>query len=330
LPPPIYERFRDPQRYDPDQDLLAAVNVALLLGQPLILTGDPGSGKTSLAYWLALQLGLDAPLVQVVRSTTTGGDMLYQFDEVARFRDAQSQVSAPFTDYLDLSPLGKAILLSCDANQALGVVSPARMRAANLLAANRPPFCGDLVGQAEAFAKRRVVLIDELDKAPRDTPNDLLNEIEQMSFDIAQLGVRVNGDPTRRPVVVITSNSEKGLPDAFLRRCVYHHIQTPDGPRLRAIIARRQTAFASRPDQFEEAIALFELLRDQLSRAPGVAELLAWLETLQRLVPPEASSIRDDADRLKSSLAVLAKTHEDLAAATDIALGVGQPSGPGR
>jgi MoxR-like ATPase len=344
LPEPVYDRYSDPAGYDPGEDLVAAVNVALLLGQPLLVTGDPGSGKTSLGYWLARQLGLEAPLVHVVKSTTTGRDLLYSFDELARFRDAQSQVSRPEQDYLELNALGLAIVFSAGPEARLSAGAALRDGdRAPTIAASAPlegfaaaPLSGlpqaapgadhpprperhrDLYQGPFPADRRQVVLIDEFDKAPRDTPNDLLAEMERMAFRIPEIGLNIRGDRHNRPVVVITSNSEKSLPEPFLRRCVYHHIPTPDRARREEIVRRRNAAFArsERGPQFSEAMDLFEDLRTRLSRSPGAAELLAWLDALDRLIPlPQSgapSSIRTYPERLKTSLSVLAKTREDL------------------
>lgn len=217
FPTPFTERYKDAQGFDPGADLIAAVNVALILGQPLLLTGAPGCGKTSVGGWLSWQLGLGDPLVHNVKSTTPGRSLLYEFDELGRFRDAQPNRSPqPDREYLRFNALGLAILLSAAPNTPSGKAS------VELLGSAQLPDLASRLGQ------RHVVLIDELDKAPRDTPNDLLFEIERMEFAVSEVRSRVIGDPARRPIVVITSNTEKMLPEPFLRRCVFHHISPPD------------------------------------------------------------------------------------------------------
>ncbi|MCW3848091.1 MoxR family ATPase [Sphingomonas sp. LB-2] len=313
LPEPFFERYRRPTRYDPGPALKSAVNVALLLGQPLLLTGEPGSGKTSLAYWLAYQMGLEEPLVHVVKSVTTGRDLLYTFDELARFRDAQGgpKAARPQQDYLELSALGLAILFSAGAGGALSRTSASRATDAG--AARRH---SDLFPGAFPKARRQVVLIDELDKAPRDTPNDLLSEIERMEFRIPELGVVVRGDPNYRPVVVITSNADKNLPEALLRRCVYHHIPIPDEARRREVVALQEPKLLERQDLFDDAMATLDSLHDKIGRdgrRPGTAEMLAWLDTIEAIYPSGSKSLRENPGALGVTLKTLAKTPEDLA-----------------
>ena len=313
---PVTEVFNDSQRYDADEDLTAAIRVALLLGMPLLLTGEPGSGKTSVADWLAWKLQLGAPLVYNVKSTTTGRDLLYQFDELARFRDSQAGERRAVESYVRLNALGLAILYSGDAGAPVRI-DPLPLTRATLAETGR-------LGTAEGsqFGRRHVVLIDELDKAPRDTPNDLLLEIAEMRFHIDELGIGIPGQKENRPVVIITSNSEKSLPEPFLRRCVFHHIKSPDDRRRRRIIARRQHPFASRAELFEQAMRLYDVLHGTLSRPPGTAELLAWLTVLDDAV--EAAQARRPAREappslkglVKNSLGTLAKTKEDIDRAT--------------
>jgi MoxR-like ATPase len=320
LPEPFFTRNKDPEFYDPGEALKSAVNVALLLGQPLLLTGDPGCGKTSLAYWLAAQIGRDEPLVQVVKSTTTGKDLLYRFDELSRFRDAQGGPAAqrPQQDYMDFEALGQAILFSAGPQGRL-TYDADRVR---LTPGPPPPKTHEELYHGTFRAQRRqVVLIDELDKAPRDTPNDLLSEIERMEFRIPELGAMVKGDEAHRPVVVITSNSDKSLPEPFLRRCVYHNIPTPDFARRAAIVELRNPKLRSRKPLFDDAMETFEVLRERIGargRKPGTAELLAWLDVVDRIYPPEVKALRDRTDLLAVSLGTLAKTKDDLTLARQI------------
>jgi MoxR-like ATPase len=166
------------------------------------------------------------------------------------------------------------------------------------------------------FEHRYVVLIDELDKAPRDTPNDLLIELERFQFRIPELGTEVAGDESRRPVVVITSNSEKTLPEPFLRRCVFHHIPAPDEKRRQAIIDRRKPPLAQRPALMDQALVFFERLRPELGRTPGTSELLAWFDALENEITRVSRSLGRTPASLKGlvrpTLGVLAKTKEDL------------------
>lgn len=308
---PVSELFRDPKGYDPDPSLEIAARVALMLGMPLLLTGDPGCGKTSVATWLAWKLGLDKPLVCNVKSTTQGRDLLYEFDSLARFRDAYDRGPAvEDSKYLRLNALGLAIALSAEAQVP---PSGAHVLARATLAKTR-----DVDGGAEVrFGKRHVVLIDELDKAPRDTPNDLLMEILEMQFHIPELDTWVNGSSAKRPVVVITSNSEKSLPEPFLRRCVFHHIQAPDPEARRKIIERRMHPFSKRAELFAQALGLFEQISSNLGRRPGTAELLAWMTILEaRAQLQEKQGVAVQSLRLsglvQGTFGALAKSREDL------------------
>lgn len=219
LPGASYEKFFDPDGFLPDDGLVQAVNVALLLGQPLLLTGDPGSGKTLVAYSVARELDLYPPEEFVAKSTSEARDLLYTYDALGHFRAAPGKDQANSAlPYIEFQALGRAILR-----------------------ASRPEEVTDLFPAGSSSGPRRsVVLVDEIDKAPRDFPNDLLREIESMKFRIPELaGREVRAAADHRPVVVITSNSEKLLPDAFLRRCIFYDVPFPDDKKLEEIVARR-------------------------------------------------------------------------------------------
>jgi MoxR-like ATPase len=232
-------------------ELCEAVNVAIALGRPLLVQGDPGVGKTRLAHAVAYRLGL--PLEQAhIKSTSRGRDLLYTFDAVRRLSDAQLNAPSgkPLPDersYVRLGPLGKAIV---------------RAR------------CG----------RRSVVLIDEIDKADLDFPNDLLREIDELRFDVDEVpGLRyeVPADrPDLRPIIIVTNNEEKQLPGAFLRRCAFHFVEFPEKPEdLDAILAMHGIADARLRDG---AVEVLRRLRDAgLARKPGLSELLDWADCLQ-------------------------------------------------
>jgi MoxR-like ATPase len=286
-----------PDGYLADPGLTDAVNVALMLGQPLLLTGEPGTGKTQLAYSLAHELGLGTPLTFETKSTSTAGDLFYTYNALARFHAAQSgEGSRRALDYITYNALGIAILRASSAESVAALVP-------------------DGVVQGAA-PRRSVVLIDEIDKAPRDFPNDILNEVEGMFFRIPELGnALVAADPSLQPILVITSNSEKNLPDAFLRRCVYYHIPFPDRERLASIVAARlDHPNLKRGPFLDEALDLLSLLRDPatgLRKRPATAELLGWLSALRGLAPDDENPLASDPELAERTLGALVKAAED-------------------
>ncbi len=164
---------------------------------------------------------------------------------------------------------------------------------------------------------RSIVLIDEVDKAPRDFPNDILNEIEGMYFKIPELNnVTISADTSMRPFVVITSNSEKHLPDAFLRRCVYYHIHFPEKERLEKLLKVRVGKYLANSSEFlSDVIDLFYKLRDNssgLRKKPATAELLGWIITLKEMGENQEKPVMEDEELLRSSLSVLIKNSDDL------------------
>ncbi len=325
LPTPITEMLRSPEAYVPDDGLVTAANVALLLGQPLLITGEPGCGKTAFGHWLANQLGLGQPLVDVVKSTSSGRDLLYEFDSLARFRDSRPTTPDPhgtpgqqgtrglpaFDDerYVRFRPLGAAIASSADP-EVLGDRLRRRV---------------DEIVQTTAGG-RLVVLIDELDKAPRDTPNDLLHEIEKMEFTVVEIDKRVTGKAALRPIVVITSNSERSLPDPFLRRCVYYNIPNLDSDkgreRLVKILHARSDGIARTGDEIlaesfrrhgGKAVESFYKLRKDFDRKPGTAEFLALALALarQELAALQRNAAIDPAAIWRAAMVAIAKSQED-------------------
>ena len=301
VPPPRSTRLTNPERYLPDAGLTDAVNVALLLGQPLLLTGEPGTGKTQLAYRLAWELGYDEPLKFETKSTSRAQDLFYQYDSLARFRDAQiGEGGRDARKYLSYNALGLAIVLT---------------RKRETLDAYLPPHF------EHPGLRRSVVLIDEVDKAPRDFPNDLLNELgENVYFRIPELGgAAISADPDLRPIIVITSNSEKDLPDAFLRRCVYYNITFPDAARLKSIIEHRLEGHSS--GFLTEALDLFHELRapsSALRKKPATAELLGWLVALRDGAGMDGSPLASRPELTLSTISNLVKTAEDQERAIEV------------
>lgn len=295
---------RDQQSYIPDPRLNAAIEVALDLGMPLLVTGEPGTGKTQLAHYLANQV-VGAPLLEYYTKTTSKAkDILYQYNALQHFRTAQAgHGSSSSMEHIQFQALGKAIL--------------------------------------EAPRQRYVVLIDEIDKAPRDFPNDVLFEFDNFAFRVedastdelklwaakqndpvevdAQGFIRVNVAETARPVLIMTSNSEKNLPDAFLRRCVYFHIPFPDADQLKAIINAKEGFHRQlSSNMLTDAVEHFLEIREKgLRKKPATAELLAWLHVLQRKNVDLSTGLkRNSPEEIRRTIFntyyVLAKNKEDL------------------
>ncbi len=233
-------RFSSSDRYIVSDELAKAVDVAVAIGRPLLLKGEPGTGKTLLAVDLARQLG--APLIRwQVKSTTKAVEGLYHYDTVRRLHDSRFGDGdvADIARYIELGPLGVAFESS----------------------------------------ERTVVLIDEIDKADLEFPNDLLHEIDAMSFTIPETGRVVTAG--KRPIVIITSNNEKELPDAFLRRCVFHWISFPERDLMSRIVA------VHHPDVEDvllaNALEAFYRLRrvEGLRKPPSTSELIDWIAALR-------------------------------------------------
>lgn len=282
-----------PEQYVADKPLRDAVNVALALGQPLLVTGEPGTGKTQLASSIAHEL--EVPLLTFnAKTTSTARDLFYRYDTLAHFHDAHFRTDkAPIESYITYEAVGLAILLGMPASTA-------------------DPFLPEAwKGRGPT---RSVVLIDEIDKAPRDLPNDVLNEIEHLEFFVRETGRQFRALPGVRPILVLTSNSERNLPDAFLRRCVFYHIRFPSGEKLKEIVQRRlQPDDRFSPGMVDRAIAQFEQMRRMpLSKRPATAECLAWIQVLEHMQVDPGALKPGQAETLAISYSVLAKSQEDL------------------
>jgi MoxR-like ATPase len=236
-----FEAFSGTASYIADEDLARDVNAAVALGRPLLVKGEPGTGKTLLAHAAAEALGMELMTWQV-KSTTKAQHGLYHYDVVQRLNDSRfggGDVSE-IREYIKLGTLGRSF----------------------------------------AAEKRVVLLIDEIDKADIEFPNDLLHELDVMSFHIHELDETIAAK--QRPVVVITSNAEKELPDAFLRRCVFHYIAFPERPLMERIIRVHYPRIEE--ELLEAAILRFYDLRDVdgLRKKPSTSELIDWLFVLIR------------------------------------------------
>ncbi|MCK7458396.1 AAA family ATPase [Idiomarina aminovorans] len=231
--------FSSSSQYVVSQELATAVNAAVTLEKPLLLKGEPGTGKTRLAEELASALETDL-LQWSIKSTTKAQQGLYEYDAVSRLRDSQ--------------------LGSEKVHDISNYIRPGKL------------------WQAFTAKKRPVLLIDEIDKADVEFPNDLLHELDQMAFHVYETGEQITAQ--QRPIVLITSNNEKALPDAFLRRCFFHYIQFPDSDTLKAIVDVHFPDLHS--DLLDTALAMFFELREVpgLKKKPSTSELLDWLRLL--------------------------------------------------
>ena len=233
------DRFEGTSNYIATDDLKIAVNAAVALERPLLIKGEPGTGKTVLAYEMAK--ALDAPLITWhVKSTTKAHNGLYEYDAVSRLRDSQlgEERVHDVRNYLKKGKLWEAF------------TSPVRP----------------------------VLLIDEIDKADIEFPNDLLQELDRMEFYVQEIDETIRAEI--RPVVVITSNNEKELPDAFLRRCFFHYIRFPDDETMKSIVEVHFPGI--KPRLVSEALKTFYGIRDTpgLKKKPSTSELLDWLKLL--------------------------------------------------
>ncbi|HEX9938824.1 MAG TPA: MoxR family ATPase [Longimicrobium sp.] len=293
----------DPQGYQASAPLVRAVNVALKLSMPLLLTGEPGTGKTQLAFRLAAEMGLGRPLRFDTKSSSQANDLFFSFDTMRYF--AQSQIAAAqggalpaAREFVRYESLGAAIVRTWP-----------RDAVADLLPSGFPNYTPG----------RSLVLVDEIDKAPRDFPNDLLNQIENLEFAVPELRqerLGVNPDPNQdlRPVIVITSNSEKQLPDPFLRRCVYHHIEFPED-RITEIVAARLHGLPLASPGFEGARKFFFALRDRsagVAKKPSTSELLDWLRALSNDGLRPEIAFEEQRELARGCLGTLAKTEPDV------------------
>jgi len=302
LPIPQSKEFLQPEKYLADEGLVDATNVALMLGQPLLLTGEAGTGKTQFAYSLAWELGLDKPFKFETKSNSVARDLFYTYDALKRFQDVQSGLKPKsIFPYITYQALGLAILYTRKPSE------------------NKKLVGGDF--KHPKTSSRSVVLIDEIDKSPRDFPNDILNEIENMYFRIPEMGnAKVEANLNFPPIVVITSNSEKDLPDAFLRRCVYYNIPFPDKNRLETIVLNRLDRRVRGKDIFvDNALDIFFALREDggLRKNPSTAEMIGWMKVLKDLAPKAANPLREG-DLALRTLSNLIKTTSDQDKARDI------------
>ena len=265
-------RFEGTASYVATDDLRIAVNAAITLERPLLVKGEPGTGKTVLAREIAAALHL--PLIEWhVKSTTKAAQGLYEYDAVSRLRDSQlgDDRVHDIANYIKRGKLWEAF----------------------------------------ASETRPVLLIDEIDKADIEFPNDLLQELDRMEFFVYETGETIAA--RQRPVVIITSNNEKELPDAFLRRCFFHYIRFPDAETMRKIV---DVHFPGLKKQLlNEALTVFYDIREVagLKKKPSTSELLDWIKLLvSEDITPESLRERDPGKLIPPLHGALLKNEQDV------------------
>ncbi len=265
-------KFTGTDNYIASDELQLAVNAAMLLEKPLLVKGEPGTGKTMLAEQLAQ--AMDAELFQWhIKSTTKAVQGLYEYDAVSRLRDSQlgDDKVHDIANYIKKGPLWRAFTSS----------------------------------------KRSILLIDEIDKADIEFPNDLLLELDKMSFYVPETQEWVSAE--QRPIVIITSNNEKELPDAFLRRCFFHYIKFPTADELKRIV---DVHFPNlKPRLLETALERFFAVRDVpgIKKKPSTSELIDWLKLLvAEDIPLEVLQNKDNANAMPPLYGALLKNEQDM------------------
>ena len=269
-------KFQGSQNYVATQDLMLAVNAAITLKRPLLVKGEPGTGKTMLAEEVAQ--ALDMPLLQWhIKSTTKAQQGLYEYDAVSRLRDSQ--------------------LADVDGGQRVKDIHNYIVKG--------------VLWQAFTADQPVALLIDEIDKADIEFPNDLLLELDRMEFHVYETGETIKA--AKRPMVIITSNNEKELPDAFLRRCFFHYIKFPEMETMQQIVEVHFPGIKQR--LVAEAMRIFFEVRDVpgLKKKPSTSELLDWLKLLvNEDMSPEQLRERDPRKLIPPLHGALLKNEQDV------------------
>ncbi|MFT6605867.1 MAG: MoxR-like ATPase [Halocynthiibacter sp.] len=264
-------KFNGTKAYVATEDLTIAVNAAVTLERPLLVKGEPGTGKTELARQIADALGLEM-VEWNIKSTTKAAQGLYEYDAVSRLRDSQlgEERVHDVSNYIKKGKLWKAF--------------------------ERDEKC--------------VLLIDEIDKADIEFPNDLLQELDKMEFHVYETGETIRAK--NRPIIIITSNNEKELPDAFLRRCFFHYIRFPDAETMKQIVEVHHPGI--KPQLLTTALTQFYEIRDTsgLKKKPSTSEVLDWLKLIlaEDLAPEDLA--RDGASALPKLHGALLKNEQDV------------------
>jgi MoxR-like ATPase len=266
------KKFEGTERYIATKDLQVAVNAAITLQKPLLVKGEPGTGKTLLAHEVAQALGLDI-ITWHIKSTSTAQQGLYEYDAVSRLRDSQ---------------LGEARV-----KDIANYIVPGKL------------------WEAFTAEKPTVLLIDEIDKADIEFPNDLLLELDKMEFFVYETRKTIRAK--QRPIVFITSNNEKELPDAFLRRCFFHYIRFPDKETMRQIVKVHYPGLHE--DLMKEALEVFFQFREVqgLKKKPSTSELVDWIKLLMtENIPAEYLAKVDLSKELPPLYGALLKNEQDI------------------
>lgn len=265
-------QFEGTDSYVTTEDLMVAVNAAIALERPLLVKGEPGTGKTVLAHEVARAIG--CPIIEWhIKSTTKAQQGLYEYDAVSRLRDSQ---------------LGEAKVADVK-----NYIKPGKL------------------WEAFTAESRSVLLIDEIDKADIEFPNDLLLELDRMEFHVYETGETIKAD--QRPIVIITSNNEKELPDAFLRRCFFHYIRFPEKETMVEIVDVHYPDIQRK--LLSEALNAFFEIRDVpgLKKKPSTSEFLDWLKLLvSEDIPPEALRTTDKKSIIPPLYGALLKSEQDV------------------
>ena len=254
--------------YLASSELASAINVALMLGRPLFVSGEPGCGKTELGFSIARKLKISHVHFFATKSDSNSSDIFYQYDALDRFRSANSGEQSLPSDFISYSALGRAIL------DAYGSTMVNHLDT-RWYSAPKEPI-------------RSVVILDEIDKAPRDFSNNLLNEIERLWFRVPELThqhgrtMETPSDPLpldKRPIVVVTSNSEQKIPHAFLRRCVFHHIAPITGKRREDIVKKHLLKIGTQNESWNlnAVFSFVDEFKEQLNNPLGLAEIIDFV-----------------------------------------------------
>lgn len=307
-----------PTSYILEPGLFNAVKVALMLKMPLLLTGNPGTGKTRLAAKLAADLSsefkgqyLPFPLVFNTKTVSTFSDLFYLYDALGHFQAAhvsKDKESVESINFIQLQALGQAIFWShqetiTNPKYHSVALNNEQKKALNKLTEKEKPFGS-------------VVLIDEIDKAPRDFVNDLLNELDKFEFSVKEDKNTTYSRGSCNIFVILTSNSEKNLPDAFLRRCIFYHIGEPSDKTLKKIVIKQLFEEVT-DDKILEALYSYmikfnDIKNAPLKKQPSTAELVNWLRYLKPQILNKVECDSLSFDKYNESLSILLKNKEDL------------------